>query len=62
MMKQRIELREQINGGKTYYYPVNKAAERVCRLMRRKTLVPADLELLKALFFEPVLVQERRKL
>lgn len=43
--------RSQVNGGKLYFYPDNELAHNLCRLMRRKTFVPQDLELLEVLGF-----------
>lgn len=51
-MKHKIKVTKQVNGGKLYFYPQCSTASKLCELMKRKALVPKDMEFLQALGYE----------
>ncbi len=49
--KPRVEVKFDRVYGNIVCYPANPVAENICRLTRKKTLSPQDLEVAKALGF-----------
>ena len=44
-----LELREQLNANREYYYPVSELGQKLLELMQRKTFVPNEMARIKAL-------------